>query len=134
AKTRAVREGRMVAFSALGGPDGDGDEPAVEAERFLPPDHPRWPGHWSRPPRPWEDPEARLLSGEVRARLGAAIAALPGGQRAVITLRDVEGWSSEEVCNVLGISETNQRVLLHRARSRVRRALEGYFEEERAAG
>jgi RNA polymerase sigma-70 factor (ECF subfamily) len=132
AKTRAVREARTVPFSALGGLEETAEEPAVEPERFLAADHPRWPGHWSAPLRAWEDPEARLLSGEVRARLQAAIEALPGGQRAVITLRDVEGWPPTEVCNILAISETNQRVLLHRARSRVRRALEAYFEEGRA--
>jgi RNA polymerase sigma-70 factor, ECF subfamily len=71
-----------------------------------------------------------LVPPETRALIEAAIAALPAGQRQVITLRDVEGWPSEEVCNVLQISETNQRVLLHRARSRVRAALERYFDAE----
>jgi RNA polymerase sigma-70 factor, ECF subfamily len=126
AKTRAVREGRTIPFSALRTPESV-PEPAVEPERFRPPDDPSWPGHWSS--KPWEWPEGRLLESESLARIAEAIDALPDNQRAVITLRDVEGWSSEEVCNALELSETNQRVLLHRARSKVRRALERYFDE-----
>ena len=80
-------------------------------------------GHWSAPPEPWR----RVLDAEARALAEQAIAALPETQRQVITLRDVEGWSSEDVRNVLDLSETNQRVLLHRARSKVRRALEHYL-------
>lgn len=105
-------------------------EPAVEADRFLPPDHPRWPMHWRLPPQPWgESPEERVVALETRACIDRAIAKLPPGQREVLTLRDVEGWSSDEVCNVLKISASNQRVLLHRARARVRQALEDYFRE-----
>lgn len=73
-------------------------------------------------------PEERLLAGETRDRVLAAIEALPPAQRTVITLRDVEGWASEEVCDLLEISEGNQRVLLHRARSKVRQALEDYLD------
>ncbi len=81
-------------------------------------------------PSSWETvPESRLLSKETLAKVGAAIEALPPNQREVIRLRDVLGWSSQEVCNALDLSETNQRVLLHRARAKVRRALEGYLEE-----
>jgi RNA polymerase sigma-70 factor (ECF subfamily) len=131
AKTRAVREGRTIPFSALAALDADGDEPTVEPERFRPPDAPQWPGGWSSPPASWESlPEERLLSLETRERIQRAIAALPPAQREVITLRDVEGWPSDEVCNLLSISESNQRVLLHRARSRVRRALEEYLAEK----
>ena len=111
-------------FSALAA-DGDEDETAVEVDRFLGPDS-RRAGHWAAPPR--GVPEERLLAAEARARIDEAISALPPGQRAVITLRDVEGLSAEEACNVLGLSETNQRVLLHRARSKVRAAFERYLE------
>jgi RNA polymerase sigma-70 factor (ECF subfamily) len=124
AKTRAQREGRTVPFSSLQSP-GTVPEPAVDADRFRPDDHPRWPGHWDSPPEAL--PEERLVAAETRAHLDAAIAALPASQRAVITLRDVQGWTSEEVCNALGVTETNQRVLLHRARSKVRAALEDYL-------
>ncbi len=130
AMTRGQREGRSVPFSALPQPQAEGDQPAVDPDRFLPPDH-QWAGHWASLPHSWEHiPEDRLLSGETRARIREAIELLPAQQRQVIVLRDIEGWSSDEVCNALAISETNQRVLLHRARSRVRRALERYLDEE----
>jgi RNA polymerase sigma-70 factor, ECF subfamily len=126
ARTRARREARSVPFSSLAGPD---DAPAVDPDRFLGPDHPAFPGHWSSPPRSWEGvPEDELLARETRERVQAAIDTLPASQRAVISLRDVEGWSSEEVRDLLELSEGNQRVLLHRARSKVRQALEDYLE------
>jgi RNA polymerase sigma-70 factor (ECF subfamily) len=128
AKTRGQREGRTVPFSALERPDAV-PEAAVDSDRFLPPDHERWPGHWSSKPEPW--PEERLLAAETRELVDRAIEQLPPAQRAVISLRDVEGWSSEETRNALGVSETNQRVLLHRARSKVRQALEDYLMETR---
>ncbi len=124
AKTRAQREGRTIPFSAL----QDAwrvPEPAVDAGRFLPDDHPLHPGGWAVPPR--DLPEEQLLARETRERIAAAIEALPASQRAVISLRDVEGWTSEEVRNALDLSEVNQRVLLHRARARVRQALEDYL-------
>ncbi len=133
AKTRALREGRSVPFSSL--PEfnaelADSREPAVEPERFITTDQGS-PGGWASFPRDWNEvPEERLLSQETRAYIQIAIDALPPNQREVITLRDIEGWNSNETCHFLGISEANQRVLLHRARSRVRRALEKYFEEE----
>ena len=126
AKTRAVRDGRTVPFSALQDP-ARVPEAAVDADRFLDPEHPRWPGHWALKPEPW--PEEALVAGETRERLAEAIEALPATQRAVISLRDVEGWTSEEVRNALDLSETNQRVLLHRARSKVRAALESYLDQ-----
>jgi RNA polymerase sigma-70 factor, ECF subfamily len=110
ARTRAVKEARSAPFSSFG------DEPAVDPERFI-------DGHWAKPPEPWR----AVLDSEARALVDRAIAALPERQRRVIQLRDVEGWSAEEVSNVLELSETNQRVLLHRARSKVRAALEDYF-------
>jgi RNA polymerase sigma-70 factor (ECF subfamily) len=125
AKTRAVRDGRTLPFSALQDP-ARVPEAAVEADRFLDPEHPRWPGHWAARPDPW--PEDALLAGETREVIAEAIEALPATQRAVITLRDVQGWTSEEVRNALDLSETNQRVLLHRARSKVRAALESYLD------
>ena len=128
AKTRAQREGRTLPFSALERP-GAVPEPAVDPERFLPPEHERWPGHWVSRPEPW--PEDRLLADETRGVVEGAIEALPPAQRAVISLRDVEGWSSDETCNALGLTETNQRVLLHRARSKVRQELEKYLSEDR---
>ncbi len=123
AKTRAQRERRTIPFSALD--PGRVPEPALEPERFRGPEDSRWPGHWAVPPQPW--PEEALLSTETRNKLAEAIEMLPAGQRAVISLRDIEGWSAQEVCNALDISETNQRVLLHRARSKVRKALEEYL-------
>jgi RNA polymerase sigma-70 factor, ECF subfamily len=129
AKTRGQREARSVPFSSVWAPDEE-SEPAVEPDRFLPTDHDRWPRHWASEPASWETvPESRLLSNETLAQVTAAIDGLPPNQREVIRLRDVLGWTSQEVRNALGLSETNQRVLLHRARSKVRRALEGYLKE-----
>jgi RNA polymerase sigma-70 factor, ECF subfamily len=127
AKTRGVRESRSIPFSALQDPSL-APEAAVEPDRFLPPDHPTEPGAWAAPPVPL--PEQALLARETLEVIEGAIETLPPAQRAVITLRDVEGWSSEEVRNALDVSETNQRVLLHRARSKVRRALEEYVSED----
>ncbi|TMA17690.1 MAG: sigma-70 family RNA polymerase sigma factor [Deltaproteobacteria bacterium] len=124
AKSRGVREARSTPFSDIG-PQDDEDEPAVDPSRFLPPDHPRWPGHWSAPPTAWA--EEQVLNKESLAVVEAAIAQLPMNQREVITLRDVLGWNSAEVCESLGLSEGNQRVLLHRARSKVRGVLEKHF-------
>jgi RNA polymerase sigma-70 factor (ECF subfamily) len=122
AKTRGIREGRSLPFSAL-----EPDEPSVGPERFRTGDD-RWPGHWAAPPSGF--PEERLLAGETRDVIERTIAGLPPTQRAVISLRDIEGWSAEEVCNALTLTETNQRVLLHRARSAVRAALEQYLQDE----
>ena len=131
AKTRGEREGRSVPFSSLGGDDGD--EAPVDADRFLGPGH-RWAGQWASAPRnPRDVPEERLLAKEARARIAAAIGALPENQRAVITLRDVDGFDADEARDILGITEVNQRVLLHRARAKVRAALEQYLDEEAAA-
>jgi RNA polymerase sigma-70 factor (ECF subfamily) len=130
AKTRAAREGRHIPFSAVWNPDLEPAEPAVSPERFLSADHPQWPHHWAAPPRSWgNSPEERLVSRETLGYIREAVATLPPSQREVITLRDIEGWTSQEVCNLLGVTETNQRVLLHRARSKVRRALEQYLDD-----
>jgi RNA polymerase sigma-70 factor (ECF subfamily) len=127
AKTRAQREGRVIPFSSLQDP-ARVPEASVDADRFLPDDDEHHPGAWSSPPR--DLPEERLLASETRARIAEAIDALPTSQRAVIMLRDVQGWSSDEVCNALDITEVNQRVLLHRARAKVRNALEDYLASE----
>jgi len=123
AKTKAKRERRTIPFSEFD--PTRVPEASLEPERFRGPDDARWPGHWALPPQPW--PEDRLLTAETRGKLAESIEQLPPTQRAVLSLRDVEGWSAEEVCNALGLTETNQRVLLHRARSKVRTALEGYL-------
>jgi RNA polymerase sigma-70 factor (ECF subfamily) len=123
AKTRGIREGRSVPFSALAAVEEGG--PSVTAERFLA-EGTRFPGHWAAPPQPWEGGE-RLLAREAQELIEREISKLPPAQAVVITMRDVDGFSSDDVCNALEISETNQRVLLHRARSRVRSALEEYM-------
>jgi len=124
AKSRAVREKRTVAFSDLLS-QGSESEPAVDPDRFTS------AGAWSTPPGRWntDTPESLLLHREALGVVEQAMAALPATQRAVVTLRDVEGLAPAEVCNILEISETNQRVLLHRARSRLRAALERYMVE-----
>jgi RNA polymerase sigma-70 factor (ECF subfamily) len=108
--------------------EADNDERSVAPERFRAAEH-RWAGHWAAPPQEWSRPEHVLESSETRAVIAAAIDALPQSQRLVITLRDVEGWSAEEVCALLEVSEGNQRVILHRARTRVRQALDDYLAE-----
>ena len=129
ARTRAGRDGRTVPFSQIGGDADAPAEPAVPTERFRGPDDPH-PGHWRTPPRSWgESPEDRLLAAETQQLIRDTIARLPAAQRTVITLRDLDGFSAAEVCNILEISDTNQRVLLHRARSRVRRELEQHLDQ-----
>jgi RNA polymerase sigma-70 factor (ECF subfamily) len=114
ARTRGAREARCLPFSALARDDDDG--PAVDPERFQGPDG-RFPGGWAAFPAPWESvPEERLLARETLAQVDAAIRHLPPRQQEVIVLRDMEGWSAEEVCDALELSPANQRVLLHRAR------------------
>ncbi|MBA3304101.1 MAG: sigma-70 family RNA polymerase sigma factor [Actinomycetota bacterium] len=127
AKTRGQREARTVPFSALG-PEPSESEPAVDPSRFLEGGH-RWGGFWATPPKRWDGvPDERLLSKETMSQVGAALGTLPPRQREVIVLRDVEELTSEEVCDLLGLSVGNQRVLLHRARSSVRSRLEEYLD------
>ena len=118
ARTRAVREARSVPFSTLAGDDADA---SVDPSEFLA------DGRWATLVEPWQ----QVLDTEARAVIDAAVAALPEQQRRVIELRDVQGWPSDEVCNVLELTETNQRVLLHRARSKVRAALDDYLGDHR---
>jgi RNA polymerase sigma-70 factor (ECF subfamily) len=125
AKRRGAQDKRTLPMSALAEDDDGGA--SVEPERFLSEDHARWPGHWSQPPEAWG--AERLVSRETLDKIASAMEGLPPMQRAVMTMRDVEGLGSDEACQVLGISESNQRVLLHRARSKVRKALESYMHE-----
>jgi RNA polymerase sigma-70 factor (ECF subfamily) len=126
AKTRGVKEHRTVPFAEIG-TDGGGDEEGVpggvDPLRFLP------EGSWASPPHRWEDdPDTALRGRELRRIAEEAISTLPPRQRAVITLRDLEGLDSDVVRNVLDLTETNQRVLLHRARTKVRQALEDWID------
>jgi RNA polymerase sigma-70 factor (ECF subfamily) len=126
ARRRGATERRTVSL------EPDAAEPAVAESRFFGADHPRWAGMWTTLVDPWERiPEERLLAEETRERFRAAIDALPERYTVVFVLRDVEGWPSEDVCAVLGLTPENQRVLLHRARTRIRAALEQYLEGER---
>ncbi|HEU5279143.1 MAG TPA: sigma-70 family RNA polymerase sigma factor [Gaiellaceae bacterium] len=124
AKTRGLREARSVPFSALA---GDDSEASVDPDRFFDAGE-RFPGHWAVPPESWAGlPEGRLLARETMDLVRREIERLPPAQRAVLTLRDIEGFGAAEVCNALDLTETNQRVLLHRARAKVRNALEEYM-------
>jgi RNA polymerase sigma-70 factor (ECF subfamily) len=124
AKRRGIREHRVVPLSSI-----DDSGPTVDPSRFRPDGDP-FPGHWWEFPALWPTPDQGLLRHEVQAWLAEALAELPDRQRVVITLRDVEGYPSEEVCELLGISKANQRVLLHRARAFVRGKLEKYYDQE----
>ena len=125
AKTHGARERRALPFACVA--PADAEDPAVDSDRFQKDDE-AWPGHWATPPRPWQKPERRLLSLEARDRLKEALAQLPERQRLIVVLRDVEGLSAEEVCDRLELSQENQRVLLHRGRSRLRALLEAYLD------
>jgi RNA polymerase sigma factor (sigma-70 family) len=120
AKTRGERERRTRPFSSFAA-ELEADEPSVDPDRFIASG--RWAGFWAVPPVGRDVPEARVLAAEAGDRLVGAIEALPPTQRTVITLRDVKGLSAAEVCELLDISEANQRVLLHRARSKTRATL-----------
>ncbi len=125
AKTRGQRENRYVAFANKTHSDDEEDH-GVNLDLFI--QSGTKAGHWIEPPHAWDHgtPERLALSKESREQIEKAIEVLPDTQRQVMTLRDLEGVSSEEVCNILGVTETNQRVLLHRARSRVRKILDEY--------
>lgn len=124
ARTRARREGRTTPISAMGALDEDG-QPTVDPDRFTS------EGFWARPPTEFAgSPDSFADRAEIRQQVERAIETLPERQRLVVTLRDLRGWSSDEVCNVLEISATNQRVLLHRARTKVRAALEQFVRGE----
>jgi len=133
ARRQGVKDSRTVAWPSL---DPEDFGPTVDPGRFQGPGDPQ-PGHWRRFPVAWPSAETEVVSREVRPVMEAALADLPHRQRVVITLRDIDGYSSGEVCSILEISAANQRVLLHRARAAVRGRLEEYYaaspgtEEER---
>jgi RNA polymerase sigma-70 factor (ECF subfamily) len=122
---RVLVDGATPARGALPFASVGGDEPVVAPDRFLPADRASFAGHWVEAPVAWD--HERLDDGDVDGVLRTAIGALPAGQRVVVTLRDVNGWSSEEVCDALGLSPTDQRALLHCGRSALRNALDVYF-------
>jgi RNA polymerase sigma-70 factor, ECF subfamily len=125
ARARSRADARARPFSDLG-------DDGLPAERFLPDDHDRWPRHWAIAPAPW--PDRALETAEAERLLRESIAALPDAQRDVITLRDVVGCSAEETCEALGLTAVHQRVLLHRARTKVRAALEAAFDATEVLG
>jgi RNA polymerase sigma-70 factor (ECF subfamily) len=130
ARTRARREGRTLPFSCLEAMEMDTCEPEMHLDRFFSTDH-QWAGHWaSFPAHRRELPEECLLSQETRSCLEKGIANLPANQREILILRGIEGWTAQEACLLLGIAEVNQRVLLHRARAKIRAALEQYSQEQ----
>lgn len=123
ARTQGVKDSRTIAWSSLV-PDEVG--PTVDPGRFQGP-HDPYPGHWKQPPATWPSPESEVVSREIRRTIEAALVDLPHAHRVVITLRDMDGYSAEEVCTILQIGAANQRVLLHRARAAVRARIEEYF-------
>ena len=128
ARSRGERESRMVPFSALAADESGRNDPSVPPERFQGAGG-QYPGHWAAPVARWgDDPEKWVSSQETLTYLRAAILELPNAQQTVVTLRDEQEWTAEEVCEALGITEANQRVLLHRGRSKLRRALEARYE------
>jgi RNA polymerase sigma-70 factor (ECF subfamily) len=129
ARKQAARERRSTAFSSLSNPNAGVADQGSLVDRMFDGSHPRWANMWNTVVAPWDRlPEDRALSGEMVRTIEAAVHKLPPAQRAVFQLRDCEGWSAAEVCNALELSDSNQRVLLHRARLSVRQALEEYFD------
>jgi len=125
---RLTARGEYVPFALES--DAASSVSAVQPERFLPPDHPKWPGHWASFPQSWAGvPESRLRAPDTCERIERTIEGLPPQQRAVLCLRDVEGWAAEEVAQLLGIGTAQQCALLHQARSRVRSILETWLDK-----
>ena len=133
ANTRAVRERRSTPFSALAATAAGPREPCVDPDRFFPADAGARAGRWARQPDIWETPEDLLLSRETQDVVLATIEQLPPAQKLVVALRDLGGWSAEETCRALELTDANQRVLLHRGRCRLRAALEGYLTPSQSA-
>ena len=131
ARRQGAREDRSTSFSVLLTREAEATEPVPLAGQFFSHSHPRWANCWTSVVPSWDRlPEERLLAGETRATIEAAVNSLPAGQRTVFSLRELEGWSADAVREALAITDANQRVLLHRARLKVRAALQRYFEEE----
>jgi RNA polymerase sigma-70 factor (ECF subfamily) len=124
ARASRRRESHTIPFSMFDDPEVD-VPPSVAPERFHPAGH-RWQGHWATPPEEW--PEEHLMKVETRRQVEQAVLRLPPNQRVVVTLRDLDGWTATEVCDVLGLTAVNQRVLLHRARTRLRQEIDAYIE------
>ena len=123
ARSRARAERRQISLATQ-------PQPSIDQARFLPATHPHWPHHWAVKPAGWPTPEDQLLAAEAREVMLDAIESLPAAQREVLVLRDIEGLRGADVCNILALTDTHQRVLLHRARSRVRHALERYYQHD----
>jgi RNA polymerase sigma-70 factor (ECF subfamily) len=134
AKTTGQRERRTTTDADAVQREVDRAVPAVPADRFLDPHDSAWPGHWRQPPLDWERDLQPCGTSSLTEVVGAAIERLPPVQRVVITLRDVECLSAKDVCEVLDLTDSNQRVLLHRARSKVREQLEVHFQERSLEG
>lgn len=130
ARARVLSDQGLEPFASLPKAAAEPGPPAVAADRFLPPEHDVYPGHWALEPTPWSALRNGSFPGDARRTMTAAVEELPAAQQLVITLRDVEGWSAREVCEAFDVSESDVRVLLHRARSGVRAALERHFDEE----
>ena len=123
AMTRGGKDARTLPFSSVGP-----GEPGMDRSSFR--DAGPWRGWWVSPDVVGHVPEALLLAKETRAKIDAVVTTLPPSQRLVVTLRDIQGMTAKEACDLLGVSEANQRVLLHRARSKLRAALEAYVRDE----
>jgi RNA polymerase sigma-70 factor (ECF subfamily) len=134
ARARVLSDQGLEPFASLPKAASEPGRPAVAADRFLPRGHPEIPGHWALVPTPWSALRNGSFPGAARAVLTSAVEELPAAEQLVISLRDVEGWSAREVCDAFDVSETDERVLLHRARSCVRAALELHFGGEGQAG
>lgn len=128
ARSHGRAAARVLPMSALLAEELGESAPAVAPERFFPSGH-QWAGHWMAFPAPFPAPDRALELGEVREVLASAIRTLPPLQQQIVVLCDIEGLTGHEVCNILGLESTNQRVLLHRARSRLRALLERHFAE-----
>ena len=126
--SRSGRDARVIPLSSLS-PAAEDYAPTVDPARFRDGDDP-YPGHWRSHPDRWPTPESEMLAQETRRHLAAALERLPARQRIVVTLRDVEGCSSEQACEILAISPANQRVLLHRGRAALRAVLEERLAKE----